>query len=247
MNSQKGGMRIIMKNVVLELTGSMFSENPCFAVEANRVKLLVHRILEMKKLGFRLLISVGFDNFQSLIQHSELGTERYIRDLTASIGAQTNAVLLYTELNKAGAKTKLLSQGDILMKDFSEVYLPNLATEYMTNDFIVVCNASVDKGGYSDEDLAAAARSIEVLAEALYKPVSSKNLEKLSDRKSGTELYINYDEILLGKVQVPFKTYTAAFCKDHLLPVVIFDLISDVSIAELAKKEFKKDQLLIFY
>jgi uridylate kinase len=226
-------MNMTAYNLAVELPGSVLSRSANFVIEADSVALVVKRLIEMRERGLRLLVTVGFDNFQSMVQHSQLKVERYVYDLTAGLEAQINGIFLYTELEKANVEIKFLSEEGIHTNDISEPYSPSLAAKYMAEGYIVLCNAAIDEGGLFDEDLASAVRSLEVSAGALCKAVPSVSLKHLGTSVSGSRLDVKLDDVIVGTAKLPLRGATAAFCRDHGLPIILFSIDSSASVSDL--------------
>lgn len=220
-------------DLVLELPGSVFSTSSRFAVEADAIHLLARAVIELGEQGIHMLVTVGFGNLQNLIQDSTLGTDRYVRDVTAGLAAEINALLLYTELEKRQTKVKLLSSADMQVQDVSEVYSPGLAVRYLADGFRVLCNTPVDQGGLFDEDLCAAVRGVDVSAAALCKIVPTEALRNIRVGTGTGPLQVTSEDAILGTRNLPFSGSASSLCRDHHLPVIISHVASIDSLASL--------------
>jgi uridylate kinase len=215
----------------MEVPGLAFAGESNVGIDAESLAKMVSHISAVAKSDIHLLVTVGFQNFQALVQHAELRTERYIFDATANLMAQVNAVVLYAELEKRGFQPKLLSERDVQTSEISEVYTPALATRYLAHEQIVLCNAAVDEGGLFDEDLSAVTRALDVAATALCKAVPAGSLAHLNPAAHGPVL-INSQDLVVGTSVLPFSGAAAALCRTHRLPVVLFDPRSTISVGD---------------
>src|SRR4029077_7297413 len=158
---------------------------------------VANHLTAMIKSDIHLFVTVGFENLQALIQHSELGADRYIYDATASLMAQVNAIVLYTELKKRGIRPKLLSGPNVQTSEISEIYTAELATRYAAQERIVLCNAPVDEGGFFDEDLSAVTRALDISAATLCKAVQPGALAHIGPVGPGLVL-VKSEDLVMG-------------------------------------------------
>lgn len=196
------------------------------------------QIKQAKQLGCQLAVVIGGGNilrgahFKELSANIQEATAHYMGMLATVI----NGLALQDALESLGCDTRLMSA--IRMDGVCEPYIRRRARRHLEKDRIVILAAGTG-GPFVTTDTAAALRALELEAEVLLKAtrvdgVFSEDPEKNPHAVLYREL--SYTAVLERNLRV-MDTTAVAHCREHHMPVVVFNYRKEGNIQRAVQGE----------
>jgi uridylate kinase len=216
--------------VLLKLSGEVFGGG-AVGVDPTVVKQVATQIADVVRTGVQVAIVVGGGNFFRGAELSQHGMERSRGDYMGMLGTVMNCLALQDFLEKEGVDTRV--QTAITMGQVAEPYIPRRAARHLEKGRVVIFGAGAGMPFFTT-DTVAAQRALEIGCDRLL--MAKSGVDGVYDddprrnqraRKFAT---ISYAEVLRRNLRV---ADPAAFslCMDNALPIVVFGLGADGSIA----------------
>jgi uridylate kinase len=229
---EAGGYR----RVVLKLSGEVFGGG-AVGVDPDVVSTMARQIAEVARDGIQVAVVVGGGNFFRGAELSQRGMDRARADYMGMLGTVMNCLALQDFLEKQGVETRV--QTAIAMGQVAEPYIPRKAMRHLEKGRVVIFGAGAGMPFFST-DTVAAQRGLEIGAEVLL--MGKKGVDGVydSDPKSNPSAVrfdsISYDEFLSRGLKVADAT-AISLCRDHRMPIVVFNLTDEGNIARAVRGE----------
>src|ERR1035437_9983921 len=97
------------KRILLKLSGESLMGKKQYGIDSERLMEYAHEIKEVVDMGAEVAIVIGGGNIFRGIQAEEGGIDRVQGDYMGMLATMINSMALQSALEKAGAKTRLLS------------------------------------------------------------------------------------------------------------------------------------------
>jgi uridylate kinase len=228
----EGGYR----RVVLKLSGEVFGGG-AVGVDPDVVGDMARQIAAVVQDGVQVAVVVGGGNFFRGAELSQRGMDRARADYMGMLGTVMNCLALQDFLEKQGVETRV--QTAIAMGQVAEPYIPRRAMRHLDKGRVVIFGAGAGMPFFST-DTVAAQRAMEIGAEVLL--MGKKGVDGVydSDPKSNPDAVrfdsLSYDEFLSRGLKVADAT-AISLCRDHHLPIVVFNLTEEGNIARAVHGE----------
>jgi uridylate kinase len=224
------GARGPASRVMLKLSGEVFGGG-AVGVDPIVVTEVAKQIAEVVRTGIEVAVVVGGGNFFRGAELQQHGMDRARADYMGMLGTVMNCLALQDLLEKQGVDTRV--QTAITMGQVAEPYIPRRAARHLDKGRVVIFGAGAGMP-YFTTDTVAAQRALEIgcdrllMAKSGVDGVYDADPRKHPDAKKFAT--ITYAEVLRRRLQV---ADPAAFslCMDNQLPIVVFGLGIDGSIA----------------
>jgi len=218
------------QRVLLKLSGEVFGGG-AVGVDPAVVRTIARQIADVVRTGVQVAIVVGGGNFFRGAELHQYGMDRARGDYMGMLGTVMNCLALQDFLEKEGVDTRV--QTAIAMGQVAEPYIPRRAARHLEKGRVVIFGAGAGMP-YFTTDTVAAQRALEIGCDRLL--MAKNRVDGVyeadprvhpSARKYAT---ISYAEVLRLRLSV---ADPAAFslCMDNKLPIVVFGLGEDESIA----------------
>ncbi len=224
------------RRVVLKLSGEVFGGG-AVGVDPDVVSTMARQIADVARDGIQVAVVVGGGNFFRGAELSQRGMDRARADYMGMLGTVMNCLALQDFLEKQGVETRV--QTAIAMGQVAEPYIPRKAMRHLEKGRVVIFGAGAGMPFFST-DTVAAQRGLEIGAEVLL--MGKKGVDGVydSDPKSNPSAVrfdsISYDEFLSRGLKVADST-AISLCRDHRLPIVVFNLTEEGNIARAVHGE----------
>jgi uridylate kinase len=224
------------RRVVLKLSGEVFGGG-AVGVDPDVVAAMARQIAEVARDGVQVAVVVGGGNFFRGAELSQHGMDRARADYMGMLGTVMNCLALQDFLEKQGVETRV--QTAIAMGQVAEPYIPRRAMRHLDKGRVVIFGAGAGMPFFST-DTVAAQRAMEIGAEVLL--MGKKGVDGVydSDPKSNPSAVrfdsLSYDEFLSRGLKVADAT-AISLCRDHRLPIVVFNLTDEGNIARAVRGE----------
>lgn len=202
------------------------------------VAQIAGQIKQAKQLGCQLAVVIGGGNILRGAHFKELSTN--IQEATAHymgmLATVINGLALQDALESMGCDTRLMSA--IRMDGVCEPYIRRRARRHLEKGRIVILAAGTG-GPFVTTDTAAALRALELEADVLLKAtrvdgVFSEDPEKNPHAVLYREL--TYTSVLERNLRV-MDTTAVAHCREHKMPVVVFNYRKEGNIQRAVQGE----------
>jgi uridylate kinase len=212
------------KRILLKLGGESLSGRGENGIDPEMVAYVGDEIRAVKRHGVEIAIVIGGGNFWRGNDPYAKQIDRATADYMGMLATVINALALQDALEKLALPTRVMTA--IEMHQIAEPYIRRRAIHHLEKGFIVIFGAGTGNPFFTT-DTAAALRAQEINAQVLMKAtkvdgVYDKDPHRYSDAKRFDHL--TYTDALLSE-QVRVMDDTAiTICKEHGLPIVVFDL-----------------------
>ncbi len=225
------------KRILLKLGGEALSGRGEHGIDAKSVAYVADEIQATVARGVELAIVIGGGNFWRGNDPYAKSIDRATADYMGMLATVINALALQDALEKRGMITRAMTA--ITMTAIAEPYIRRRAIHHLELGRVVIFGAGTGNPFFTT-DTAAALRAQEINAEALLKAtkvdgVYDKDPMRFTDARKFESLTYT-DAILMEDVKVMDDT-AITICKEHDLPIIVFDLNEPHAIERVALGE----------
>jgi len=225
------------KRILLKLGGEALSGKGQHGIDPGAVAYLAGEIERVKKLDVELAIVIGGGNFWRGNDPYAQSIDRATADHMGMLATVMNALALQDALEQRKFETRV--QTAIDMRAFAEPYIRRRAMRHLEKGRIVIFGAGTGNPFFTT-DTAAALRAKEIEADVLLKAtkvdgVYDKDPLKYPDAKKFERLSFK-DALMMEQVRVMDDT-AFAICREHQLPIIVFDFAQPRAIERAALGE----------
>lgn len=212
------------KRIMLKLGGEALSGRGEHGIDPTAVMHVGDQIQAVKQHGVELAIVIGGGNFWRGNDPYAQQIDRATADYMGMLATVINALALQDALEKRGLETRVMTA--IEMHQIAEPYIRRRAIHHLEKGLIVIFGAGTGNPFFTT-DTAAALRAQEINAQALLKAtkvdgVYTKDPHRFADAKKFE--YLTYTDFLLMDEVTVMDDTAITICKQHDLPIIVFDL-----------------------
>ncbi len=224
------------RRVLLKLSGEALEGEGESALHPETLDRVAQEIAGVTALGHQLGVVIGGGNFFRGAAGAAKGMNRSAGDAMGMLATVMNCVAMQDALVRAGQPATVLSS--IPVVQICDAFSRRAALAGFDAGQVVLL-AGGTGNPYFTTDSAAALRALEIDAEVLLKAtkvdgIYDKDPVGHEDAKRFTE--ITYDEVLERRLAVMDLT-AITLCRDHSLPLVVFDMEKSGNIARAVAGE----------
>ena len=222
--------------LLLKLSGEALAGEQQFGIDHEILSRVAREIRETARLGVSLGVVIGGGNFFRGADWGGAGVDRATADQIGMLATLMNAVALRAALETAGQPAALLSA--LGPEAVAERHTRRSALAHLAAGRVVVFACGTGSPFFTT-DTAAALRAREIDAQLLLKATKVDGVYDRDPVGDETATFIpstTFDEILRRDLRVMDAT-AVAFCKEHRLPIVVFNLEQEGAIARVALGE----------
>lgn len=225
------------KRILLKLGGESLSGRGENGIDPEMVAYVSDEIQAVKQHGVEVAIVIGGGNFWRGNDPYAKQIDRATADYMGMLATVINALALQDALEKRGYETRVMTA--IEMHQIAEPYIRRRAIHHLEKGYVVIFGAGTGNPFFTT-DTAAALRAQEMNAEVLMKATKVDGVyDKDPYRYTDAIKYerLSYTDALLSE-QVRVMDDTAiTICKEHGLPIIVFDLNTPRSIERVVLGE----------
>ena len=225
-----------VRRVLLKLSGEAFGGG-AIGVDPDVVRGIARQIAEVAREGVQIAVVVGGGNFFRGAELQQRGMERARADYMGMLGTVMNCLALQDFLEKEGVATRV--QTAITMGQVAEPYIPRRAIRHLEKQRVVIFGAGAGMP-YFSTDTVSAQRALEIKCDAVLMSKHGVDGVYTADPRLDPDAakldVLSFDEALSQNLRV---VDTAAFslCMDNQLPMVVFGMDGEESIARAIRGE----------
>jgi uridylate kinase len=226
-----------MRRVLLKLSGEAFADASIgYGIDPSTVIRVAEEIAEAHHSGVEIAVVVGGGNIFRGVSQAAKGMDPASADYMGMLATVINALALRDALEKAGVPTRV--QSAITMQELAEPYIRLRAIRHLEKRRVVIFAAGTGNPFFTT-DTTAALRAVEVGADALLKaskvdgiydadPATNHDARKLDE--------LSYMDFISRELRV-MDTTAVTMCKEHGVPIVVFDMIAPGNIVKAVSGE----------
>ena len=227
-------MSIAYKRILLKLSGEVLAGEAGKGIDNDTVLKICKSVKKVADMGVEVAIVVGGGNFWRGRTSEHM--DRTGADHIGMLATAMNSLALCDALEQLGANVRV--QTAIEMRQIAEPYIRNKAIRHFEKGRIVIFGCGTGSPFFST-DTAAALRSVEINADALFKAtnvdgVYDKDPNKYPDAvKFDT---VSFQEVITRDLKVMDST-AFSLCKDNDMPIIVFNLNDPENIVKAVSGE----------
>jgi uridylate kinase len=218
------GMQPKYKRILLKLGGEALSGRGEHGIDPQAVAHVADEIQAVTAQGIEVAIVIGGGNFWRGNDPYAQSIDRATADYMGMLATVINTLALQDALEQRSIVTRAMTA--ITMTAIAEPYIRRRAIHHLEKQRVVIFGAGTGNPFFTT-DTAAALRAQEINAQALLKAtkvdgVYDKDPLRYADARKFERLSYT-DAILMEDVKVMDDT-AITICKEHDLPIIVFDL-----------------------
>lgn len=225
------------RRVVLKLSGESFADPAIgYGIDPLTVKRVATEIVEAHSGGVEIAVVVGGGNIFRGVSSAAAGMDAASADYMGMLATVINALALRDALEKAGVPSRV--QSAINMQQLAEPYIRLRAIRHLEKGRVVIFAAGTGNPFFTT-DTAAALRAVEISAQAVLKATRVDGVydeDPLINPEAKMFDELTYMEVLAKGLKVMDST-AITMCKDHELPVVVFNISTHGNIVKAVQGE----------
>jgi uridylate kinase len=223
--------------VVLKLSGEAFADPEVgYGIDPVTVNRVAGEIAEAASSGIEIAVVVGGGNIFRGVSQAAKGMDPASADYMGMLATVINALALRDALEKAGVATRV--QSAITMQELAEPYIRLRAIRHLEKGRVVIFAAGTGNPFFTT-DTTAALRAVEVGADSLLKASKVDGIYD-SDPKTNSDANrieeLSYMDFISRELRV-MDTTAVTMCKEHGVPIVVFDMITPGNIVKAVSGE----------
>ncbi len=227
---------IKFKRILLKLSGEALMGELDYGIDPKVIGRLAAEILEVTRAGAQVGLVIGGGNIFRGAGLAASGMDRVTGDHMGMLATVMNALAMQDAIEKQGGFARVMSA--IKINEVCEPYIRRRAMRHLEKGRIAIFAAGIGNPFFTT-DSAAALRAIEIGAELLLKATKVDGVYDADPVKVKTaKRYdrLNYDRVIEGKLNV-MDTAAIALCRDHRLPMRIYDMNSAGDLMRIVRGE----------
>jgi uridylate kinase len=210
------------KRILLKLSGEALGGKQG-GLDPDVLRETASELAEVYKLGVQVGIVVGGGNIFRGLKGAAAGMDRTQSDYMGMLATVMNALALQDGMEKVGVPTRV--QTAIEIRQMAEPYIRRRAVRHLEKGRFVIFAAGTGNPFFST-DTAAALRSMEIGAEAVFKATKVEGIYDRDPVKFPDASMISamsYDRFISERIGVMDST-AATMCRDNGMPIRVFKL-----------------------
>ncbi|MEX0682073.1 MAG: UMP kinase [Dehalococcoidia bacterium] len=225
------------QRILLKLSGEALQGDLPYGIDTAMLSAIADQLKKVQELGTQIAIVVGGGNIFRGSTAEAAGMDRATGDYAGMLATIINALALQDALERAGIDVR--TQSAISVTAVAEPYIRRRAMRHLEKGRVIVFAAGTGNP-YMTTDTAAALRAVEIGADVIL--MAKKNVDGVYDADPHIEpsakrfLRISYLDALNRRLQVMDST-ALSLCMENHVPVVVFNLRGEDSIARAAAGE----------
>jgi len=220
----------------LKISGEALMGDGQYGISPDFIDRIAREVREVYDTGCQLSLVIGGGNIFRGVAGAARGMDRASADYMGMLATTINALAMQDALEKQGLKTRVMS--GIEMPKVAEPFIRRRAIRHLEKGRLVVFAAGTGNP-YFTTDTAAALRAMEIGADCILKATRVDGIYDDDPRQNPNARRfdaIGYNEVLARELKVMDAT-AVSLCREHKLPIIVFDLYRPGNIARVVQGE----------
>lgn len=213
------------RRVLLKLSGEALMGDQPFGLDEAVLGTIADEIRDVVELGVQVAIVIGGGNIIRGVAASARGIDRVTGDHMGMLATVINSLALQDALEKRGVVTRV--QTAIEIRAVAEPLIRRRAIRHLEKGRVVIFAAGTGNPFFTT-DSAAALRANEMHADALLKATQVDGIYTADPRRDPQAQllrHVTYHQVLARDLKV-MDAAAISLCRDNLLPIVVFNLLT---------------------
>jgi uridylate kinase len=215
------------KRILLKISGEAFLGKLSHGIDTAVCAHLARQIKEITKFGTEIALVVGGGNiFRGVPKSKEFKMERTVADYMGMIATVINGLALQNALENESIDSRVMTA--ISMDKVAEPYIRRRAMRHLEKKRVVIFVAGTGNP-YFTTDTAAALRSVEIGADALFKATKVDGVyssDPLEDKKAKLFGKLTYIDVINKELKIMDST-AITLCMENKLPITVFNFTKE--------------------
>lgn len=229
-----GKADIKYKRVLLKLTGELFGNNNGKGINFSSFEGIAEQIISIhKKTKVELAIVVGGGNIFRGRERAK-NVDEATADYMGMLATIINGMALQEAIERLGAPTRMMTAFEV--RFVAEPYIRRRAIRHLEKGRIIILTAGVGSPFFTT-DSGAALRAIELKCNLILKATNVDGIYSNDPRKNPKATFykkLSYDEAIKKDLKI-MDTTAFSLCKNHNMPIVVFNINKLNSIDKILK------------
>jgi uridylate kinase len=224
------------QRVVLKLSGETLGGPDGQGLDFVRARALAHELAGLAGLGCGVILVVGGGNLLRGRDAKLAGVPAVQADRIGMLATVMNALALAAMLAAEGVAARVFTATPLV--PFAELYTCEAALAALGRGEMVISAGGIGHPFFST-DTTAALRAVELAADCLLKATTVDGVFSADPRRDPTAVQLprlSFDEVLERRLAVMDAT-AFALCRDHGLPIRVFDFSQPGALERVLKGE----------
>jgi len=222
--------------ILVKLSGEALLGNADYGIDPAVLKRIANELRDVRALGTQVAVVIGGGNIFRGAGLARAGMDRVTADQMGMLATVMNALAMQDALEALNVHARVMSA--IRINEVCEDYIRRRAVRHLEKDRIVIFAAGTGNPFFTT-DTAAALRAIEIEAQLLLKATKVDGIYSADPVKDPTaKRYprLTFDRVLTERLNVMDAT-AIVMCRDHSLPLRVFNLNSGGDLLRVASGE----------
>jgi uridylate kinase len=211
------------RRILVKLSGEALMGDTDFGIDPAFLKRLAEEIRSVRELGIEIAVVVGGGNLFRGAGLARAGMDRVTGDHMGMLATVMNSLALQDALESLGAYARVLSA--VRINQVCEDYIRRRAIRHLEKGRVTIFAAGTGNPFFTT-DTAASLRAIEIEADLLLKATKVDGIydaDPMTNPHAKRYDRLTYDQVLDQRLNVMDAT-SIVLCRDHKLPLRVFDL-----------------------
>ncbi len=211
------------KRILLKLSGEALAGGQSFGIDPEKLSFLADEVVAVQHDGVEVALVLGGGNFFRGVSQQARHMDRVAADQMGMLATVINGLAMQDALESRGLKTRLMSA--VEMQKVAEPFIRRRAIRHLEKGRAVLFVGGTGSP-YFSTDTAAALRAMEIKADVLLKGTQVDGVYDADPALVPTAVRfsrLSYQEFIERNLRV-MDISAIALCRDHQLPVVVFNL-----------------------
>jgi uridylate kinase len=224
------------RRILVKLSGEALMGDADYGIDPTFLRRLAAEIRAVRELGVEVAIVIGGGNLFRGAGLARAGMDRVTADHMGMLATVMNSLALQDALESVGAFARVMSA--IRINEVCEDYIRRRAIRHLEKGRVTIFAAGTGNPFFTT-DTAASLRAIEIEAQLLLKATKVNGVfDSDPVTNPGAQRFerLSYDEVLERRLNVMDAT-AVVMCRDHQLPLRVFDLNQPGALVSAARGE----------
>jgi uridylate kinase len=224
------------RRILVKLSGEALMGEADYGIDPEVLKRLAADVVEVVATGVQVAIVIGGGNIFRGAGLARAGMDRVTGDHMGMLATVMNSLAMQDALEQVGLHVRV--QSAIRINEVCEDYIRRRAVRHLEKGRVVIFAAGTGNPFFTT-DTAASLRAIEIEADLLLKATKVDGVYDADPvRQPGARRYaaLTYQQVLDDRLNVMDAT-AIVLCRDHDLPLRVFDMGSPGALVRVARGE----------
>ena len=225
------------RRILLKMSGeALGSPDSGHGIDADQVTKIATQVARVVELGVEVAMVVGGGNILRGAEFSAFGGHRANADYMGMLGTVINALAMSEAIEHLGRETRVMTALEI--RQVAEMFVRRRAERHLQRGRVVILGAGTGNPFFTT-DSAAALRANELGCDVLMKATKVDGVYSADPKKDpDARRYetLSYSEVLMKDLKVMDGT-AITMCRDHSIPVVVFDMFKEGNLERVVRGE----------